>query len=42
LYTNSFGGTKLRRNYIWGYGNKKKVEQQLDHHDRRVYGEVVV
>jgi hypothetical protein len=23
LYTNNFGGTKLKRNYIWGYANKK-------------------
>jgi hypothetical protein len=24
LYTNSFGGTKFKKNYIWGYANKKK------------------
>jgi hypothetical protein len=23
LYTNSFGGTELKTNYIWGYANKK-------------------
>jgi hypothetical protein len=23
LYANNFGGTKLKRNYIWGYENKK-------------------
>jgi hypothetical protein len=23
LNTNSFGGTKSKRNYIWGYANKK-------------------
>jgi hypothetical protein len=23
LYTNNFGGTKLKRNYIWGYANIK-------------------
>jgi hypothetical protein len=23
IYTNSFGGTKSNRNYIWGHGNKK-------------------
>jgi hypothetical protein len=23
LYTNNFGGTKLKRNYIWGYANEK-------------------
>jgi hypothetical protein len=22
-YTNNFGGTKLKRNYIWGYANKE-------------------
>jgi hypothetical protein len=27
LYKNNFGGTELKRNYIWGYKNKKeKVE----------------
>jgi hypothetical protein len=25
LYTNNFGGTKLSRNYIWGYANKKML-----------------
>jgi hypothetical protein len=24
-YTNNFGGTKLKRNYIWGYVNKKRL-----------------
>jgi hypothetical protein len=23
LYTNTFGGTQLKRDYIWGYANKK-------------------
>jgi hypothetical protein len=25
LYTNNTGGTKLKKNYIWGYVNKKKL-----------------
>jgi hypothetical protein len=24
LYTNNVGGTKLKRYYIWGYGNEQK------------------
>lgn len=26
FYTNNFEGTKLKRNYIWGHANKKRVE----------------
>jgi hypothetical protein len=25
LCTNNFGGTKLKRNYMWGYANKKRL-----------------
>jgi hypothetical protein len=32
LYTNNFGGTKLKRNYIWGYANKRLNTAVLHNH----------
>jgi hypothetical protein len=41
LYTNNFGGTKLKTNYIWGYANKKGWIPLVQTIQSRTVGELI-